>query len=127
VTLLATLDMLGCRVCPRRSERDADSEFIGFLESLALNYPRQELHMICDGCKGRRGLELSRWLAGHSGFYLRLTSTRASWLGLIERWFSLIVGQSGRHQKITRLECEVMRWLSLDNVKPFRWTATPLA
>jgi transposase len=126
-TLLATLDILGCKVRPRCPERDANSEFIAFLESIDKCYPRRDLHLIYDSCESQADIWLCQWLALHPSFCFRRMSTRASWLHLIDRWFSLIERGSGGLQKITRLESEMISWLSRwDDAKSFRWVAPPL-
>ena len=65
-----------------------------------------------------------------SRFHLHFTSTSASWLNLVERWFGLITEQAlrrGSFDSVRRLEQAINRWLSHWNQKPrpFRWTKSP--
>jgi hypothetical protein len=83
--------------------------------------------LICDNYGTNKHPAVKRWLAAHPRFRLHFTPTSASWLNLVERWFTLITSQAirrGSFDSIRRLEQAIMRWLDRwnQNAQPFRWT-----
>jgi transposase len=126
-SLFAALEVASGKVHRRCYRRHRHLEFIAFLESLARGYPKLELHLICDNYGTHKHPAIKRWLLAHPRFQLHFTSTSASWLNLVERWFALITAQAirrGSFDSTRRLEQTIMRWLERwnQNAKPFRWT-----
>lgn len=131
-SLFAALEVASGKVHGRCFKRHTHVEFLAFLESLARRYPTRELHLICDNYGTHKHPAVREWLAAHPRFHLHFTSTSASWLNLVERWFALITGQAirrGSFDSVRRLERAILRWLAHwnDHARPFRWTKSAAA
>ena len=69
------------------------------------------------------------WLAAHPRFNLHFTPTGASWLNLVESWFSQLTQKRlrrGVFRSVGELVAAIEDYLQHynDNPKPFVWTAT---
>ncbi len=74
--------------------------------------------------------EVRAWLAEHPRFHVHFTPTSASWLNLVEVWFSIIERQTLRRVDVAsaaelnkRIRGFVTGWN--DRSHPFVWTKTP--
>lgn len=68
-----------------------------------------------------------RWLLKRPRFHVHFTPTSASWLNLVERWFSALTDKQLRRnsfQSTRELEAAIRTYLDLYNQqhKPFVWT-----
>ena len=68
-----------------------------------------------------------RWLVAHPRFYLHFTPTYASWLNLVERWFSALTTsrlRRGIFRSVVALERAIREFLAVHNAtgRPFVWT-----
>ena len=128
-SLFAALEVASGKVHGRCFRRHRHSEFIAFLESLAKQYPRVELHLICDNYGTHKHPRVKAWLQDHRRFHLHFTPTSASWLNLVERWFGIISQQAIRRGSFTsvfQLERTITRFLAHWNqdAQPLVWTKT---
>ena len=110
--------------------QETHEEFRAFLDSIAKNYPRREIHLICDNYGTHKHPKVKEWLAQHPRFQMHFTPTSASWLNLVERWFAVITNQAirrGSFDSVRRLERSIARFLAHwnEDAKPFRWTKSP--
>ena len=126
-SLFAALEVASGKVLGRCFPRHTHAEFTSFLEAINRNYPRREIHMICDNYGTHKHPAVREWLAAHPRFHTHYTPTSASWLNLVERWFALITSQAirrGSFDSVRALERAIMRYLAHWNerAKPFRWT-----
>jgi transposase len=48
----------------------------------------KQIHIICDNYATHKHPRVQRWLSRHKRFHVHLTPTSASWLNMIERFFS---------------------------------------
>jgi len=129
-SLFAALDVASGRVHGRCYPRHTHEEFLAFLDSIAKNYPRREIHLICDNYGTHKHPKVKEWLAQHPRFQMHFTPTSASWLNLVERWFAVITNQAirrGSFDSVRRLERAIARFLAHwnEDAKPFRWTKSP--
>lgn len=129
-SLFAALEVASGKVHGQCFARHTHVEFIAFLESIAAQYPRREIHVICDNYGTHKHPKVKDWLAAHSRFHLHFTPTSASWLNLVERWFGMITQQMirrGTFESVRKLERAIMRYLKDWNqdASPFCWTKTP--
>ena len=67
------------------------------------------------------------WLARHSLVTFHLTPTRASWLNLVEAWFSILQGQSlsgASFTPVEQLKAHMDAFIETYNIdaEPFVWT-----
>ena len=51
--------------------------------------PRRELHVILDNSSTHKTPEVRAWLAAHPRVHFHFTPTGASWLNMVEAWFSI--------------------------------------
>lgn len=126
----AALEVASGKVHGRCFSRHTHVEFIAFLDSLAKTYRRREVHLICDNYGTHKHPKVREWLAAHPRFHLHFTPTSASWLNLVERWFSMITTQAirrGSFDSVRQLERAITKYLAHwnDNAKPFVWTRSP--
>ena len=129
-SLFAALDVASGKVHGRCFSRHTHAEFIAFLDSIAKRFPRREIHLICDNYGTHKHPKVKDWLKAHPRFHFHFTPTSASWLNLVERWFSLVTCQvirRGSFESVRRLEQAIRTYLETWNqdAKPFTWTKTP--
>ena len=73
--------------------------------------------------------EVQAWLEKHPRFKLHFTPTSASWMNLVERWFSALTTkklQRSAHDSVDALAADIRAWVDHwnDDPKPFVWTKT---
>lgn len=89
-----------------------------------------DVHLILDNLSTHKTPPIKRWFAPRRPrFHLHFTPTSASWINLVERWFSLLTQrqlQRGTHRSTRQLEDAIKEFLDLHNAdpKPFVWTKT---
>jgi hypothetical protein len=80
----------------RGSHDRRHSEFLAFLKQVAGAYPRRRLQVICDNYATDKQPVVQGWLAKHPRVMLHFTATSASWLNLVEVFFSIVDRQALR-------------------------------
>jgi transposase len=127
-TLFAALEVGSGRVHGQLYQRHRAREFLAFLRHLDAQVPpRLELHLILDNYATHKTPAVKRWLARHPRFHLHFTPTGASWLNLVERWFSELTTKKlrrGAHRSVAALRRDIQEWMVQWNEKPrpFSWT-----
>ena len=86
------------------------------------------MHLICDNYATQKHPKVHRWLARHPRFHLHFTSTSASWLNMVERFFRDLTQNRLRRGVFRDLEELIMAigtYIDRNNEspKPFIWTA----
>jgi transposase len=71
-------------------------EFLAFLNALVRGYPRKPLHVVLDNSSTHSTPEVTRWLERHKRVQFHFTPTSASWMNMIEIWFSILTKQQVR-------------------------------
>ena len=93
-TLFAALDVLTGTVIGECHGRHRHQEFLKFLRRLHRAFPREiALHIILDNYGTHKHPTVRKWLRAHPRFTLHFTPTSASWLNLVESWFSQLTRQ----------------------------------
>ena len=87
------------------------------------------LHVILDNYATHKTPEVQQWLRRHPRVHFHFTPTSASWLNLVERFFSELTTRQLRHLAVTsvaELETAVQHYFTRRNVdpRPFTWTAS---
>lgn len=77
-------------------ERHTAVEFLAFLRLLVRRYPRRDLHVILDNSSTHSTPTVHAWLVAHPRVQFHFTPTGASWLNLVEVWFSILTRKSVR-------------------------------
>jgi transposase len=111
-------------------DRHTAVEFLGFLQVLHRRYRRRDLHVILDNSSTHSTPAVRTWLAAHPRVQFHFTPTGASWLNLVEVWFSILTRKSVRRGSfdtvralVTHLQHYIETWN--DHPTPFVWTKEP--
>ena len=129
-TLFAALSMLDGTVIGECHGRHRHQEFLKFLRQLHRVFPRRlDLHLILDNYGTHQHPTVRAWLAPHPRFKLHFTPTGASWLNLVESWFSQLTQKRlrrGVFRSVPELVAAIEAYLQHYNEHPtpFVWTAT---
>lgn len=127
-SLFAALDIATGRVIGKCFRRHRSKEFLAFLKAVDAETPQElDLHLVLDNYSTHKTEPVKRWLLKHPRFHLHFTPTNASWLNLVESWFSILARRKlsrGSHQSTRALEKEIYSYLdgNNDNPTPFVWT-----
>ena len=103
VTLMAGIDLLSGHVHALVKDRHRSREFIEFLKLLDTAYPADTaIEIILDNHSAHVSRETTAWLAAQppGRFTFTFTPTHASWLNLIEGFFSKLVRSMLRHIRV---------------------------
>jgi transposase len=95
-TLFAALEVATGRVTNQCAVRHRHQEFLAFLKQVARSYPRRQLHVICDNYATHKHPVVRGWLAKQRRIRLHFIPTSASWLNLVEVYFSILDRQALR-------------------------------
>ncbi len=129
-TLFAALNTKSGKVIGEFHQRQRAREFRKFLTTIDTRVPaRLAVHLILDNSSTHKTPGIHRWLARHPRFHLHFTPTGASWINLVERWFSALTEKQlrrGVHRSTRELEDAIRRYVAVTNAapKPFVWTKT---
>jgi transposase len=88
-----------------------------------------DVHLILDNYGTHKTPAIHRWLLRHTRFHLHFTPTGASWMNLVEAWFSVFTRKRlkrSAHRSTRDLEQTIRDYLETNNAdpKPFVWTKT---
>lgn len=129
-TLFAALDVATGRIqhaCLPRHRRD---EFLRFMTRLERRVAQGlGLHVILDNSATHKTPEVQHWLRRHPRVHFHFTPTSASWLNLVERFFSELTTRQLRRLAVTsvaELEAAIHQYIARRNAdpRPFTWTAS---
>jgi transposase len=126
-TLFAALEVATGRVTDACQPRHRHTEFLAFLKLVAKAYPRRQLHVVVDNYATHKHQRIQAWLAKHPRVRLHFTPTYASWLNLVEVFFSIIERQAlrrGDFASVAELVAAIRRFCEGWNQRcqPFTWT-----
>jgi transposase len=107
---------------PRRRRR----EFLDFMNSIVVQYPATELHVVLDNLNTHKPKH-DKWLARHPDIHFHYTPTHASWLNQVECWFSILWRQALRGLNATsprdvRKAIDAFTQSYCKDAHPFEWT-----
>lgn len=126
--LFAALDVKAGTVIGEIHPRHRSEEFRHFLDTMDRNTPPElDLHLILDNSATHKTELIKRWLLKHPRVHLHFTPTSASWLNLVECWFSLLQRRALARAEFTSpeaLEAALNDYIAASNTdpKPFVWT-----
>jgi transposase len=105
-------------------------EFLDFLKVLHRRYPRGDLHVILDNSSTHSTPAIRAWEEAHPRVHFHFTPTGASWLNLVEVWFSILTRKSvrrGSFDTVRALVAHIRRYIETwnDHPHPFIWTKEP--
>lgn len=128
--LFAALEVKTGRVIGEVHRRHRAKEFLHFLNTIDAEVPPDlDVHLILDNYGTHKTPKVHRWLLRHPRFHLHFTPTGASWLNLVEAWFSVFTRKRlkrSAHRSTRALEDCIRDYLASNNANPtpFVWTKT---
>ena len=110
--------------------RHPHQEFLAFLRQVARAYPDRELHLVMDNHAAHKHADVRAWLTAHPRVTAHFTPAHASWMNLVEVWFSIIERQAihrGSFTSVHDLNAKIRAFITgwNDHPRPFTWTKTP--
>jgi transposase len=129
-TLIAALEIATGKVVAHIRNRRTSVNFLRFMNDVVRTYPDRELHVVADNLNIHKNEAARRWLSRHPLVKFHYTPTHASWVNLIECFFSILSKQglahSVQHSK-QDLKDLLQRFLASYNntCSPFSWTKGP--
>jgi transposase len=128
-TLFAALEVATGKVTAAVKPRHRHQEFLAFLKQLTRAYPAGELHLVMDNYSAHKHDKIRKWLAANPRVIVHFTPTHASWMNLVEVWFSMIERQAihrGSFASVKELNAKIRAFIAgwNDRCHPFVWTKT---
>ena len=130
-TLFAALDVATGEILHECMPRHRHQEFLRFLRKIERAVPTGlDVHVILDNYATHKHPAVRAWLENHPRVQFHFTPTSASWLNLVERFFSELTTRQLKRLAVTsvsELIEAITRYIDARNEKPkpFTWTASP--
>lgn len=128
--LIAALEVATGRVIGHVKDRRTSVNFLRFMNDIVAAFPERALHVVLDNLNIHKNGAAVRWLTRHPLVRFHYTPTHASWVNLIECFFS-ILGKQGLTHRVDRskasLRAFLLQYLETYNEtsSPFTWTKGP--
>ena len=128
--LLAALEIATGKVMAHVKQRLTSVNFLRFMDEVAAAFPDRDLHVVLDNLNIHKNDAAQRWLERHPRVHFHHTPTHASWVNLVECFFSILskrgLTQSVHHSK-QQLKDFLLKFLTHynDSCQPFVWTKGP--
>jgi transposase len=128
--LFAALEVATGTVLGECRPRHTGADFLTFLKRLARAYRGREVHVILDNSSSHTTPAVQTWLTTHPRGHFHFTPTGASWLNMVEAWFSVLTRKSvrrGSFDTVRALIRHISRYIAEWNAHPtpFIWTKEP--
>jgi transposase len=126
-TLFAALNILNGRVIGQCMPKHRQEEFLKFLRKIDKETPEKiDLHLIVDNYGSHKTAKVKKWMSTHPRFHMHFTPTSASWMNMVERFFSELTTKRirrGIFRTVAELEEAITSYLAAhnDNPKIFVW------
>lgn len=129
-TLIAALEIATGKVVAHVRNRRTSVNFLRFMNDIVRAYPARDLHVVADNLNIHKNEAARRWLRRHPQVQFHYTPTHASWVNLIECFFSILSKQGLAHsvqRSKQDLKDLLQRFLANynSNCGPFTWTKGP--
>jgi len=129
-TLLAALEIATGKVVAHVRDRRTTVDFLSFMDDVVKSYRLSELHVVLDNLNIHKNEAAKQWLLRHPRVHFHYTATHASWMNMIECFFSILTKQALTHsvQRSKKdLKEFLLRYLNKysQNPTPFTWTKGP--
>lgn len=128
--LYAALEIASGQVTGELSPSHTGADFLRFLETLARQYRRRELHIVLDNSSTHSVPAVQAFLAAHPLIHFHFTPTGASWMNMVEAWFGILTRRSIRRGSfpslaalIKHIKAYIAHWN--EHPTPFVWTKDP--
>jgi transposase len=129
-TLLAALEIASGQVVAHVKQRRTSVNFLRFMNDVVAAFPQRQLHVVVDNLNIHKNEAARRWLKKHPHVHFHYTPTHASWVNMIECFFS-ILGKQGLSQSVHTSKRQLKKFLldyiahKNENPTPFVWTKGP--
>jgi transposase len=129
-TLIAALEIATGKVVAHIRNRRTSVNFLRFMNQVVRAYAHRELHVVVDNLNIHKNAAARRWLSRHAQVQFHYTPTHASWVNLIECFFSILSKQGLAHS-VQRSKQDLKELLTRflanynQNCNPFTWTKGP--
>jgi transposase len=129
-SLYAALNAKSGKVITQTFSRQRAREFRKFLKQIDDHVPADlDIHIILDNASTHKSAAIQRWLTRHPRFHFHFTPTYASWMNLVERWFSALTTKQLRraaHRSVRELIKAIQEFIDVHNEtgKPYVWVKT---
>lgn len=129
-SLYAALEIATGSVVGTCSKRHTAADFLRFLKELSRRYRTRDLHVVLDNSSTHKTPAIQAWLVAHPRVHFHFTPTGASWLNMVEAWFSILTRKSvrrGSFDTVTALVQHIQTYIAHWNQHPtpFVWTREP--
>lgn len=131
-TMLAGLDIRTGRVTAHVRNNRRSKTFLAFMNHLVSpkRYAGKRLYLVMDNLNTHRNKAMDNWLGNHPNVSVHYTPTHASWVNLIEVFFSILTRQGLQHsvhKSARQLEAFLKDYIREYNKHcgPFEWTKGP--
>jgi transposase len=127
--LYAALQIATGQVLTDCQPRHRHQEFLAFLRQIVRAYPDGELHIVLDNSSTHTTPEIRSWLSRQPRVSFHFTPTGASWMNMVESWFSILTRQQvrrGSYDSVAELIAAIEQYVASwnDRTGPFTWTKT---
>jgi transposase len=128
VDLFAALNILDGTVVTQLHMRHRHQEFLIFLREIDERVPKElAVHMVLDNLRTHTTPRVKRWFERHPRFKLHFVPTDASWLNMVESWFSQLTQKQIRrnsfpHERALIIAIKEFVAEYQKNPRPFVWT-----
>jgi len=128
IDLFAALSILDGTVVTQLHRRHRHQEFLIFLREIDEKVPKElDVHMVLDNLGTHSTPDVKRWFVRHPRFKLHFTPTDASWLNMVESWFSQLADRQIRRNSFphaTALSKAIKEFVAeyQKDPRPFVWT-----
>ncbi len=128
-SLYAALEIASGEITGACYPKHRHQEFLAFLNQIVRASPRKPLHVVLDNSSTHSTPEVTRWLARHRRVHFHFTPTSASWMNMVEIWFSILTNQQirrGVYHDVPELIAAIEYFIAGYNerAQPFVWTKT---
>src|SRR6202048_4262893 len=128
--MIAALEIATGKVVAHVRNRRTSVNFLRFMNDVVRAFPNRELHVVVDNLNIHKNEAARRWLGRHPQVCFHYTPTHASWVNLIECFFSILSRQGLQqavHQSAKELETFLKSFIQEYNKRcgPFEWTKGP--
>lgn len=127
VSLLAAMNVATGQVHPKIIGRNNSETFIEFLGDLDQTIPQHlKIHLVLDNGSSHTSKATRAWIAAHPRFTVTYTPKHASWLNMVEIFFSILTKRLLRRGEFTsrdHLAGKILKFIAHHSrtAKPFRW------
>ena len=128
--LLASLEIATGKVSAHVRKDRKSATFLKFMDAVVGEHRGKRIHVVLDNLNTHNNKAAMQWLESNSNVSFHFTPTHASWVNLIECFFSILTKQ-GLQQSVHLSGYELEKFLKLyikkynERCGPFAWTKGP--